>query len=280
MALLIGAGLCIPLAIVVATSTQESSPVSGTPYEEPAEALERPPVSATAPRPISEVNEFVEATALTADASIDVRSGGSRLLTFKKPLAKPDGESPIVAIADPSVADIEVLPAGSVLRLIGLRAGDTELSVSTSDGDTYTFVVHAKHDLNIIHAAIQERFPTARISLKQLRQHVIINGQARNAAQRRTDRESPGIFDSSSFATLIQTLRRNSYTKILAEPNLVALNGHDATLLADGEFPIAVPQQNGVNTVEFRQFGVNLDFTPMAPTALQFHSDAIRSDRW
>ena len=62
----------------------------------------------------------------------------------------------------------------------------------------------------------------------------------------------------------LSVLRSNSVLKILAEPNLVAMNGHKATFLAGGEFPIPVSQQgsgNGV-TVEFREFGVRLAFEP------------------
>ena len=48
----------------------------------------------------------------------------------------------------------------------------------------------------------------------------------------------------------------------LAEPNLTALSGETATFLAGGEFPIPVPQGNGAVTVEYKQYGVGLAFTP------------------
>ncbi len=47
-----------------------------------------------------------------------------------------------------------------------------------------------------------------------------------------------------------------------AEPNLVALSDQTASFLAGGEFPISVSQVNGAISVEFKQFGVKLDFTP------------------
>jgi pilus assembly protein CpaC len=48
----------------------------------------------------------------------------------------------------------------------------------------------------------------------------------------------------------------------LAEPNLVALSGETASFLAGGEFPI--PSSNGINgtSIEFKQYGVSLAFTP------------------
>ena len=50
--------------------------------------------------------------------------------------------------------------------------------------------------------------------------------------------------------------------KILAEPNLIAMNGHEASFLAGGEIPIVVGGAFGTNTIEDRQFGVQLEFTP------------------
>jgi len=48
---------------------------------------------------------------------------------------------------------------------------------------------------------------------------------------------------------------------VLAEPNLVTISGQEATFLAGGEFPVPVPQRDSV-TIEFREFGVRLNFTP------------------
>src|SRR5437899_2640898 len=47
-----------------------------------------------------------------------------------------------------------------------------------------------------------------------------------------------GIFQEGDFAAFLSALRRNSVAKILAEPNLVALNGHQASFLAGGQFPV------------------------------------------
>ena len=48
----------------------------------------------------------------------------------------------------------------------------------------------------------------------------------------------------------------------LAEPNLTALSGETASFLAGGEFPVPVPQANGAVTIEYKQYGVGLAFTP------------------
>ncbi len=50
----------------------------------------------------------------------------------------------------------------------------------------------------------------------------------------------------------------------LAEPNLTAVSGETAKFLAGGEFPVPVAKDNQGNiTVEFKQFGVGLSFTPV-----------------
>ena len=61
---------------------------------------------------------------------------------------------------------------------------------------------------------------------------------------------------------LFDALEEIGVVKTLAEPNLTALSGETASFLAGGEFPIPVAQDNNTITVEFKQFGVSLSFTP------------------
>jgi pilus assembly protein CpaC len=49
----------------------------------------------------------------------------------------------------------------------------------------------------------------------------------------------------------------------LAEPNLTALSGETASFLAGGEFPVPVSQEAGSVTIEYKQYGVGLAFTPI-----------------
>ncbi len=62
-----------------------------------------------------------------------------------------------------------------------------------------------------------------------------------------------------------RALETKGLAKILAEPNLVALSGQEASFLVGGEFPVPVAQSGaaaGAITVEFKEFGVGLKFTP------------------
>jgi pilus assembly protein CpaC len=72
-----------------------------------------------------------------------------------------------------------------------------------------------------------------------------------------------------NLGATIQDLQTKSVLQILAEPNLLALNGQKANFLAGGEFPFPVVQggQNiGAVTIQFRPFGVKLDFTAFVGT--------------
>jgi pilus assembly protein CpaC len=61
---------------------------------------------------------------------------------------------------------------------------------------------------------------------------------------------------------VIDALQQEGVVNILAEPTLTAMSGETANFLAGGEFPIPVPQGNDTVTVEYKQFGVSLSFTP------------------
>ena len=65
----------------------------------------------------------------------------------------------------------------------------------------------------------------------------------------------------------IRAFQERKLVEILAEPNVLALNGKDASFLAGGEFPYPVVQGGGVGgnvfvTIQFREFGIRLNFTP------------------
>jgi pilus assembly protein CpaC len=62
----------------------------------------------------------------------------------------------------------------------------------------------------------------------------------------------------------VQALEQVGLVHTLAEPNLTAVSGETAKFLAGGEFPVPVAKDNQGNiTVEFKQFGVGLSFTPV-----------------
>lgn len=65
-----------------------------------------------------------------------------------------------------------------------------------------------------------------------------------------------------SADTIIKALEERGLARRLAEPNLIALSGDTASFLAGGEFPFPVTSDEGKISVEFKQYGVALAFTP------------------
>ncbi|MBC7496472.1 MAG: type II and III secretion system protein family protein [Sphingomonadaceae bacterium] len=66
---------------------------------------------------------------------------------------------------------------------------------------------------------------------------------------------------------MIDALAQEGLITLLAQPNLTALSGETASFLAGGEFPVPVAATAGSGsvptiTIEFKKFGVSLDFTP------------------
>src|SRR6056297_667907 len=67
---------------------------------------------------------------------------------------------------------------------------------------------------------------------------------------------------SVEIGILLQALETKGFVRTLAEPNLTALSGQEATFLAGGVYPIPVAQENNTTSVEFKPFGVELNFVP------------------
>ena len=67
---------------------------------------------------------------------------------------------------------------------------------------------------------------------------------------------------SKMWTLLIDAMKEEGLIQILAKPTLISLSGQPAHFLAGGEFPVPVPDDDGIG-VEWREFGVRLNFTPM-----------------
>ena len=77
----------------------------------------------------------------------------------------------------------------------------------------------------------------------------------------------PGI----NLGATISALESRGLAEVLAEPNIVAKNGHQASFLAGGEYPYPVAQSSGTGgaapiTISFKEYGVVLAFIPTITT--------------
>jgi pilus assembly protein CpaC len=69
-----------------------------------------------------------------------------------------------------------------------------------------------------------------------------------------------------NFGAVIEALQTRNLLQILAEPNLIAVNGKEASFLAGGQFPFPIVQPGAgftAVTISFKEFGVKLQFTPV-----------------
>ena len=72
--------------------------------------------------------------------------------------------------------------------------------------------------------------------------------------------------NGESATALMQALERAGVVRTLAEPTLTAISGETAKFLAGGEFPVPVAQEDGKVSVDWKEFGVNVNFKPVVLT--------------
>ncbi len=78
----------------------------------------------------------------------------------------------------------------------------------------------------------------------------IVNGEAQDM-----------VFDP--IDVVLNELESNREANVLSEPNVVSLSGHPAHFRVGGEIPYTYQNENGVTVVEFKEFGISVDMTPL-----------------
>lgn len=159
-------GLRVPMS-VVPTETERSLQQYG-------ESISTQPSAAS-------VASFIDSIG-TNDAAFSVIVGQSRILTLKQKIADKEGKS-VIAVGDPSVADFQLLPNPKLVRVLGLRPGVTDISFTTADDETVSLEIHATYDISLLEAQLRQLFPDARLRVAQLREHLIVEGEARSNSQ-------------------------------------------------------------------------------------------------
>lgn len=87
------------------------------------------------------------------------------------------------------------------------------------------------------------------------------NGGSKTIATTQTTSGSTGLNQASGN---IQAYEQVGLVRTLAEPNLTAISGESAKFLVGGQFPVPVAESTtGSVSVEFKDFGVGLGFTPV-----------------
>ncbi|MGK7312848.1 MAG: type II and III secretion system protein family protein [Candidatus Longimicrobiales bacterium M2_2A_002] len=188
---------------------------------------------------------------------------------------------------------------GSIERQINALFPDLDVQLSATGGSvvvsgTVREALAARRILEIVEASGATVINNMMApSALQVMLHVRFAEVARNAVkalgsdlvmsnvQDYEDVDKPADIDINTFAdgvvelfllgdngtgldAFIRALRSRGEFRSLAEPNLVTLEGQEATFLAGGEFPFPSVQggQNNQVTIQWKEFGVRLNFTP------------------
>ena len=150
-------------------------PASGDP-------MPRPVVPRSTPRPLEgpgSVSTFLKGLGNT-DAQFEVPLGQGRVLTTQDDITKGRG-APLIAVGDPTVIDFIVLSPRQI-RVIGKRIGTTDLVVAAEiPSQSYTFEVRVVADLDPLRTQLRSSLPAPDLRLSQLRDQIIVEGEARDA---------------------------------------------------------------------------------------------------
>jgi len=170
---------------------------------------------------------------------MEVIVGKSQVIGFTENIMR-------VSVTDPAIADVMVASPKQLL-INGKAPGTTSLVVWDSEEKPtfYNLVVHT--DTSFQQVMLKVRFAEVnRTALKELG----------------VDFVSTDLNPTSyGVEAALKALEKKGYVNTLAEPNLVAITGHEATFLAGGEIPVIVVTQNNME-VQWKEFGVRLAFTP------------------
>ena len=181
--------LLVPLLLGWSNSRSLAQVAPVQPNEKPSSDLTVSPIEGAPSSNIPEIfpvrkpesaKSFVESLR-TNDATFEVVVGQGRILTTKTALTSGQNQA-LIAVGDPSVIDFAVVSPRQ-LRITGQRIGVTDLSITTSDGNTHVFEVRVVADLGLLQARLKGLFPDAKIELGQVRDSIVVEGQARSNAQ-------------------------------------------------------------------------------------------------
>jgi pilus assembly protein CpaC len=107
---------------------------------------------------------------------------------------------------------------------------------------------------------------SGRTSTEQFSAPSFQNGAAPGAAADMVFSDFLNLFffqRTQGIGAVIKALKSRGFFQSLAEPNLIAYNGEEASFLAGGEIPVPVVQgATGTVTVQFKEFGIRLNFRP------------------
>jgi pilus assembly protein CpaC len=170
---------------------------------------------------------------------------------------------------DEVVSLLQVAPLAAVTNQVLLRVRFAEVSRSALTEAGVSFFTSPTGVQNTIGRVTTEQFPAPGFDdLKYGKENSKFGSDVTSAEGKFSFSDFLNLFlfsEKYDLGLMIKALQSRGLFQSLAEPNLVAESGKEASFLAGGEFPIPVWQGsagNGGITVIFKEFGIRLNFTP------------------
>ncbi|HEY3091810.1 MAG TPA: type II and III secretion system protein family protein [Vicinamibacterales bacterium] len=178
---------------------------------------------------------------------------------------------------DEVVSLLQVAPVAGVTNQVMLRVRFAEVSRSALTEAGVSFFTSPTGVQNTIGRVTTQQFPAPGFEdLKYSKDSADFGAPVKNAEGKFTFSDFLNLFlfsEKYDLGLMIKALQSRGLFQSLAEPNLVAESGKEASFLAGGEFPIPIWQggTNGGITVQFKEFGIRLNFTPTVVEGQRVH---------
>jgi len=202
---------------------------------------------------------------------LKLRSNAIQLIYLTSPIKR-------ASIASPKIADIVVVSPKEI-QVIGRSPGETSMILWDQFGRAHSYTISvSKHlprqVLLRVKIGLIDRTKTRKVGMDG-----VFTGENLTTGAFWGRVVTPGIpldmgpltnafvsHSPSHVEAAIQFMSSKGLLKVLAEPNLLARSGEEASFLVGGEFPYIVPQSTGATTatftVSYKEFGTKLTFTP------------------
>ncbi len=202
---------------------------------------------------------------------LQLRSNAIQLIYLTSPIKR-------ASIANPKIADIVVVSPKEI-QVIGRAPGETSMVLWDRLDRAHSYTVSVSEHLPSqvllrVKIGLIDRSKTRKVGIDG-----IFTGENLTAGAFWGRVVTPGIpltlgpltnayvsHSPSHVEAAVQFMSSKGLLKVLAEPNLLARSGEEASFLVGGEFPYIVPQTTGAATatftINYKEFGTKLKFTP------------------
>jgi pilus assembly protein CpaC len=195
-------------------------------------------------------NETPEAVILTGHASTNV-------------VMLRAGEIAAAIMPKAKVINMLQLPGGNGSQQVMLQVRVAEVNRTALNQLGATLFTGGTGYKDVIARTTTDQFPSVGFDNLQAE---YVDGKLVSSSGENTFSDFLNLFVFSNrlgIGVLIKALESRGHLQSLAEPNLIAYNGQEASFLAGGELPVPIVSGNSGNvSVEYKEFGVRLNFTP------------------